>query len=224
MNLNPLKPIKHLSLKETAYENILKAITSGRFPPGSQITLSDLAQQLGVSLMPVREAVRKLEAGNLIHVRKNRRIIIKEYTPDELNELLQIRLKLELMATRKAVKNCTDETVKELERIQAEMNSAKDIEDYFEKNWIFHHTIYQTANMPILEGIIKELWLRVSPFLHIYIAEVPNYKSYTKRTHGGMIRGLKKRNAKEVCKYLSLDLRHAADLTTSLLKKRKNIT
>jgi DNA-binding GntR family transcriptional regulator len=222
MIANPLKPIKHLPLKETVYENILIAITSGRFKPGMQITLSELSQQLGVSLMPVREAVRKLEAGNLIHIRKNRRIIIKEYTPDELNELLKIRLKLELMAARKATRNCTDETVKELESIQGDMNLANDIEEYLAKNWKFHYTIYHLANMHILQGIIKDLWLRVSPYLHIYIAEVPNYKSYAKNTHGGIIRGLKKRDAKEVCKYLSLDLRHTAELTTNLLKKRKN--
>ena len=224
MHSSPLKPIKQLPLKDTVYENILKAITSGRFIPGMQITLSELSQQLGVSLMPVREAVRKLEAGNLIHIKKNRRIIIKEYTPDELHELLKIRLKLELMAARKAVRYCTDETVRELESIQDDMNSANDIEEYFVKNWNFHYTIYHLANMPILEGIIKDLWLRVSPYLHIYIVEVPDYNSYTKHSHGGMIRGLKKRDAKEVCKYLSLDLRQTADLTTSLLKKIKNTT
>lgn len=212
-----LPPIEVLTLKEKVYRSLLLAIVSGKLAPGTQVTIAQLSAQFGISLMPVREALRKLEAGNFITSQKNRRIVIKELSKDDLNELLQIRLKLECMAASKAMKNFTDEMITELERLLSEVKVANDPEDFLQKNMEFHYTLYRNANMPILQETIENLWARLSPYLHIYVAEVPNYKALKIQYHEGMLEGVRKRDAHKVCKWLTLDLKKAAELVTGLL-------
>jgi DNA-binding GntR family transcriptional regulator len=223
MSLN-LGPVESLSLKERVYTKLLHAIVSGRLLPGTQVTTAQLAEEFHVSLMPVREALRKLEAGNLISIQKNRRIVVKELSADDMNELLQIRLNLELMATRKAMRNCTDELIGELERLMEEIKNSENSVDFLEKNKLFHHTLYREANMPILQAIIEDLWLRVSPYFHIFVSETPNYKNLKIHYHEGILQGVKKRDSKMVCRWLALDLKKAAKLVTGLLTSEDKLS
>jgi DNA-binding GntR family transcriptional regulator len=214
--------IEFSPLKDAVYEKIVGCITSGKLSPGTPITISQLSEQFGVSLMPVREALRKLEAGNLISIQKNRRIIIKELTKADLNELLKIRLNLECMAAREALKNVNSLMISKLERILEEMKSAKNLEEYFEKNKQFHFTIYKNAKMPILQEIIDNLWRRVSPYIHIYVSTSPVYKSSKLRYHKEILKAIKVKDSKMICKWLKLDLNRAAKLVSSLLKDSRS--
>jgi len=209
-----------LTVKEAVYKRLLHAIVSGKLPPGTRITIAQLADQFGVSLMPVREALRKLEAGNFISPQKNRRIVVRELSADDLRELLQIRLKLESMAARRALKNFTDEMLSDLERLMDEVKSARDPEEFLEKNKQFHHVLYRNADMPVLQEIIEDLWKRVSPYLHIYVSETPNYQILKIHYHEGMLAGVRARDAQKVCRWLALDLKKAAELVTGLLETK----
>ena len=73
-----LAPVETTTLKESVYNKLLNSITSGKLPPGTQVTIAQLSALVGVSLMPVREALQKLAAGNFISVQKNRRIAINQ--------------------------------------------------------------------------------------------------------------------------------------------------
>jgi len=215
-----LQPIHHKPLNETVYERILRAIASGRFLPGTKVTLSGLAKQLGVSLMPVREALRRLEAENLVSM-KNRRIVIKQYSENELRELLTIRLHLESLAAQKAAINSTQETTRKLENLMDQMDKARGFEAYLEKNRLFHLTLYSASEMFILLDTIQDLWLRASPYLHIYASEVGDYKTSARAFHEGMLDGMKNNNPKEVKKWLERDLRTAATNVFRLLRRKE---
>lgn len=221
MAVDDLSSLNHLTLEKRAYREILKGIISGKLWPGTQITITQLAEQLGVSLMPVRQALRALEAKNLISMKTNRRLIIRKLSADDLNELLHIRLKLECMAAEQAAENCTDEMIQRLEQLLDEMNETEDREAYLEKNKEFHHTIYRCANRPILLEVIEDLWSRISPYYFIYLIEfdVTRHTPY----HEGMIKGMRQKNPEEVCKWLTTDLTKAAEeLTEQLIQERKN--
>ena len=220
-----LEPVEVTTLKETVYDKLLTAITLGKLPPGTQVTIAQLAALIGVSFMPIREALQKLEAGNFISVQKNRRITITELSPQDLEELLEIRVKLECMAARKAVKNATDELANDLERIMKEVNDSRNPEEFLERNKDFHHTLYRNARMPILQEVIEHLWRRVSPYLHIYANKATDFSDFDylrTRYHEGILRGVREKNAKEVCKWLTLDLKTAAELVISLLNAERN--
>ena len=89
--LDQLKSVKHLTLEKRVYREILQAIVSGKLSPGSSVTITELAVGLNVSLMPVRTALKALEAKNLIHIQKNRRLIIRKLSLEDLQELFEIR-------------------------------------------------------------------------------------------------------------------------------------
>jgi len=84
-----------------------------------------------------------------------------------------------------------------------------------------HHTLYRNANMPILQETIENLWWRFSPYLHIYAAEVPDYKAMAIRNHEGILNAVREKNAKGVCKWLTLDLNTAVDFVTAALDARE---
>jgi len=220
-----LEPVAVTTLQETVYDKLLTAIALGKLPPGAQVTIAQLAGLIGVSFMPVREALRKLEAGNYISVQRNRRITITELSTEDLEELLEIRVKFECMAARKAVKNATDELANDLERIMKEVNDSRNPEEFLERNKDFHHTLYRNARMPILQEVIEHLWRRVSPYLHIYANKATDFSDFDylrTRYHEGILRGVREKNAKEVCKWLTLDLKTAAELVISLLNAERN--
>jgi DNA-binding GntR family transcriptional regulator len=216
-----LAPVETTTLKESVYNKLLNSITSGKLPPGTQVTIAQLSALVGVSLMPVREALQKLAAGNFISVQKNRRIAINQLSKKDLNELRRIREKLECMAAREALKNWTPELLEDLERIGHEIDGCRDPDQFLEKNREFHHTLYRNAKMPILQETIEHLWWRFSPYLHIYAAEVPDYKSLAIENHEGVLRGVREKNAKEVCKWLTLDLKTAVEFVTAALQARE---
>jgi DNA-binding GntR family transcriptional regulator len=219
MALDDLSSVNHLTLEKTVYRELLRGIISGKLSPGTKITITQLAEQLGVSLMPVRQALRALEAKNLITIQKNRRLTIRKLSADDLNELLQIRLNLECMAAQRAAANCTDETVLRLERLLEEMKTVEDRELYLEKNREFHHTIYRSASRSILLEIIEDLWSRISPYYFMYLVEgdVTKHMPY----HEGMVKGMREKDPKAVCKWLKIDLEKAAeDLTNQLIARQ----
>ena len=79
-----LKVIESETLQESVYNALVDAILSGRIAPGERITLESIAKQLNVSIMPVREAVRRLQARDFVSVERNRRITVRELSPESL--------------------------------------------------------------------------------------------------------------------------------------------
>jgi len=217
-----LDPINHKSLNEAVYESILTAIGSGRLHPGTRLTLSVLAKQLGVSLMPVREALRRLQAENLV-LMKDRRIYITEHSVEELREIYAIRVHLECFAVEKAVPNSTQETLRELEKLMDEMEKAKNIEKYFVDNKLFHFTIYHYARMPTLMGIIEDLWHTASPYQHIYMARIEDHKAASRTCHKAMLEGIRDKNSREVVNWLKRDLAASAESIFQLLAQESDV-
>jgi DNA-binding GntR family transcriptional regulator len=220
-----LEPVEATTLKETVYHRLLTAIVSGKLPPGTQVTIAQLSNLIGVSFMPVREALQKLEAGSLISIQKNRRIIISELSADDLNELLRIRVNLECMAATEALKHPTDELVKNLEKIMKNISVSRNPEEFLKRNKAFHFSIYRSAKMPILQEVIEHLWRRVSPYLHIYATEATDFSDFDylrTKYHEGILKGIREKKAKDVCKWLTLDLKTAAERVVNWLHSGRN--
>lgn len=215
-----LKAIEAPTLQEAVYEGLLSAILSGKIAPGERITLENIARQLNVSIMPVREALRRLEAGGFVNIEKNKRIVVKELSLDTLKEILEIRLILESVAIEKAAPIRSEEAMSRLEEIMPHFHVAENEEVLLGANKEFHFTIYRQANMPVLMEVITWLWERVSPYLHILIRTEKDWnRDSIIRIHSGMLEGMRRKDAAEVCKWLRLDLTEAADLLLKTLEQ-----
>ncbi|MGD9288586.1 MAG: GntR family transcriptional regulator, partial [Desulfobacterales bacterium] len=166
MAIPNLGPVRIATISDTIYETLLESIVSGAIAPGAPLTMQGLAEQFDVSLMPVRDALKKLEGANVIERRKNRRVVVKSLSIDDFEELLEIRMHLEILAAQKATRKCTDQTLAALKRIAAETEKARTMSEFVEKNAQFHQTIYRAAQSPILQEIVDGLWLRLRPYLY----------------------------------------------------------
>jgi DNA-binding GntR family transcriptional regulator len=219
MAIPNLGPVRIATISDTIYETLLESIISGAIAPGAPLTMQGLAEQFDVSLMPVRDALKKLEGVNVIERRKNRRVVVKSLSIEDFEELLEIRMHLEILAAQKATRKCTDQTLGELESIAAETEKTRKMSKFVEKNAQFHQTIYRAAQSPILQEIIDGLWLRLRPYLYIYASGRSDHKTADK-LHIGILKGMLSRDEKKVSDYLRRDLKHGAKAVTAVLKKR----
>ena len=217
-----IKPIQSLRLQDSVYEELLKAILSGRISPGEMITLEGLAKLMDVSVMPVRVALQKLEAGGFVTIGKNRRIQVTELTPENLLEIQNIRLMLECYAAEKACRKRSEKSLKRLEELYHVCIEAEDEEVYLLVNREFHMTIYSEANMPILMEVIESLWNRFSPYLHILLRNERDFKAGDFHTsHQGMLEAMRNRNPKAMRKWVRTDLGKAAKLVKQRLETER---
>jgi DNA-binding GntR family transcriptional regulator len=218
-----LKVIESETLQESVYNALVDAILSGRIAPGERITLESIAKQLNVSIMPVREAVRRLQARDFVSVERNRRITVRALSPESLREILEIRLLLESVAAERAAAQRDEETVRRLEEYSREFKDATDEDAFLQANRRFHFTLYQAANMPILLEVINSLWEQVSPYLHILMRTTMDMtRAEFIRIHNGMLKGMRRKDSKEVLKWLRKDLTNAAKRVVQVLEKERS--
>lgn len=162
------KPITHRAANEIVYETVREAISSGEFSPGEKLSTRKTAEQLGVSQMPVREAFQRLVAEGALTKSGNRSISISEMSPEQFEELTEIRLILEGLAARKAAENASQSQKKTLAKLVQQLDQAFSNDDnaaHLSLNRKFHFLIYQASGSRELSELIENLWLRVGPLL-----------------------------------------------------------
>lgn len=158
------------SLRSQVYDSLRDALTAGRFAPGQKLSFRFVAGSLGVSMTPVREAVRRLVAEGAFEMRPNRSVRVPLMTRDKILELRDIRLALEGLATEKAAALTTREHAATLRRIAAELVAVRtrgDTAGDRQKIREFHFTLYAIAAQPTLLRMIEGLWLQTGPYLNL---------------------------------------------------------
>jgi len=217
-----LNAIQTSTVQEAVYDELYKAIVSGKISPGERITMRQLAKDLGVSVMPVREALRRLEARSFITIQSNRQILVNELSPEHFRQIFEARLLLEGHAAKKACKRRSDDSLKELKASLKQMKENQNDNVIMEENRRFHTTIYREANLPVFLEIIDSLWERVSPYFYIIRKDEAYWveRAYLEN-HEGMLEGMQQRKPKVVCHWLKNDLSEAADVIYSMLDKER---
>jgi DNA-binding GntR family transcriptional regulator len=158
--------LKGQTLRELAYDELNKALLEGRFAPGDAVTIAELSQQLGIGLMPTREAVQQLASRGAFEFLPNRSVRVPVLTGAELKSLFEARLLLEVYATEHAALHGTRE---DLAHINASLETlvdragARDAAASLEANFDFHFRIYRASRSPYVVEMIEHLWLRMSP-------------------------------------------------------------
>jgi DNA-binding GntR family transcriptional regulator len=141
------KPRKNgISVREKTYEYLKARILSGRFRPGERLAEEHLAEELRVSRTPVREALHKLEQEGLIEPLESRGFCIPKDSPEEIEDLFELRTVLEGYALRIICGRITDEQIAMLEGIVDQADDAlrrKKIDEVFRLNTLFHDTLHE---------------------------------------------------------------------------------
>jgi DNA-binding GntR family transcriptional regulator len=163
-----LTPISHRTLYERVYDELRGAIMSGAFAPGETLTIRGLAEQLGTSVMPAREALRRLATEGAIDVMPNRSIRIPPMKTARIEEICRIRLMLEGEAASLAAANAEAHELALIRAFNRDfVEHARDNAEHklLLANQRFHFAIYGAARAPTMLSIIGMLWIQTGPWL-----------------------------------------------------------
>ncbi|MFF7178453.1 FCD domain-containing protein [Streptomyces sp. NPDC008121] len=188
-----------------------RAITSGELRPGGQIRQDALAARLDVSRVPLREALKTLEAEGLVVHHVHRGYFVAELSLADLEEIYRIRELLETEAVRLAVARAEDGLTATLERIQHEVERAADAGDVTEMaaaNRRFHFTLVEASGMPRLIRLIATLWDATDAYRSLYYTEIAN-RERAVREHRAVISAVRHGDTDAALRWLHDHRAHA---------------
>ena len=162
-------PFIRSNLREQIKDVILQRILDGAYPPGARLVETRIAQELGVSQAPVREALRDLEQLGCIVHEPFRGCSVRAFSAEELIEAFPVRAALEALATRLAAERITEAELLQLADLLETMRAAAargDAHDQSRANASFHATIVRAARNATLE----RQWSLLEPFSRTYIS------------------------------------------------------
>jgi len=223
MDLSALvTPLTRQTLSGDVYKQLSDLLMSGRVMPGEQLSLRTIAQSLGVSVMPVREAVHRLLSEKALELLPNRVLRVPTMTVDQFREITDIRVNLEGLATVRAAALVGPAGLLEIEAANGRFARESLLKRPNETHLIalnkeLHFAIYRQAQMPMLLEMIESLWLRIGPILNYDFrsgsARVTEHVSADH--HDRILNALKKGDGVAAAKALAGDLRGAADFIVS---------
>ncbi|GIZ10742.1 GntR family transcriptional regulator [Pseudomonas sp. NCCP-436] len=164
----------NLGLTPTASEIIARhlrdAIVSGQFAEDEPIRQDDIARLFNVSKIPVREALKRLEAEGLVMFQRNRGAVVTRISEPELAQMFEVRVLLEVQAIRLAVPNMDETTFASAERICEAFLGEEDVGRWAELNWQLHACLYEPAKRPFLVGLIRSIHDKLERYLRMQMS------------------------------------------------------
>jgi DNA-binding GntR family transcriptional regulator len=152
--------VENLTLWQRVHEHLRTEIQEGRLEPGTELIEVALAEQLGVSRGPLREAIGRLAAEGLVTVSPRRGAVVRSLSKEEFLELYQVREALERMAVQLAVPRLTDEQFEGLAALNDEMEAhaaRNKVEAFFEANLAFHARLLEASGNGRLQEQYRQL-------------------------------------------------------------------
>lgn len=162
------RPISLPSLQEEVYKRLRTAIQEGVLRADTTTGLRQLAENLGVSTMPVREAVRRLEAEGLLSFSRRDGIRVTSLSAAEFSVIVEMRIRLETLAIVRAIPQVTPGLIIDLRTRIAEMDATREPSEWLTLNYQFHRSILVCADSPRLFSMIEALWVSMEPYLRRY--------------------------------------------------------
>jgi DNA-binding GntR family transcriptional regulator len=208
------------TLHQQVLARLRQNILLGRIEPGQALTIRGLAAELGVSAMPVREALRQLVAERALELMDNRRVRIPPMTIERFEELIAARIVLEAEAAARAMPYVTDALIAQLEAEDVAINKAvaeRDYDRWIGANYAFHSALYGAAGQSAFLPLIESLWLQVGPFLRRAIRTISGH--YTVDRHSEALAALRRRDTMALRIAIEADIRDGiAHIGSTLIK------
>jgi DNA-binding GntR family transcriptional regulator len=182
---------------ETVLQQLRVFLASGRLLPGQQLVQEDLAEDLGVSRVPIRESLKILEGEGHVTYHPNRGYFVTELSADDLIELYRIRQILEAEALAQAVVEVSDADIADIEKILEQVEQAAELGDVHalsEANRAFHFSIIELSGMNRLSRLIRQLWDASDIYRTVYFRDPVN-RERVHSEHREIIDALKARDA-----------------------------
>ncbi|HPU45883.1 MAG: GntR family transcriptional regulator [Clostridiaceae bacterium] len=191
-----LKLDSYQPLRDVIFETLRKAIISGDIKPGERLMEVALAEQMGVSRTPVREAIRRLEAEGLVTMVPRKGTHVSELSAKDIIDVLEVRGALDKLATALAAKRMKPQQIRALESIHKQFVACVEkanIDGAVRKDIEFHDAIYAASGNSRLIGVLSSLREHIYRFRVIYLRDM-NIAEYVEQEHNQILNALREGN------------------------------
>lgn len=200
-------------LRTSIHDELRQRFVTGKVMPGGCLSTRSLARELGVSQMPVREALGRLAAEGAVEIRSKRRIIVPPMTADRFRDLLRCRELLEPEAAVAALPHISAARLRQLRTVDTALGEALasgDAAAYMEGNFEFHFLIYRAQPRRTLIQLIETLWLQFGPYMRVVYGRFGT--AHLVDQHQLAIRAIRDRNATRLRRAILADIRDGMQL------------
>jgi DNA-binding GntR family transcriptional regulator len=208
---------ERVTLGHRAFGAMREMLISGRLSPGDKVSLRSMAESLGVSMQPVREAVARLVADEALEVLPNRAVRVPVMTLARFRELTRIRLAIEGFAAASAAEARGPGDIAAIRRHDAAFRrqcraQTPDSGAAVASNQALHFAVYRAARLPTLVPIIEGLWLRIGPVLNLDMRASPERLKLgtSESCHRLLVRAIEARDGAGARRALESDIRGTA--------------
>jgi DNA-binding GntR family transcriptional regulator len=217
--------IPRQSLTLAVADKLRDQIIRGEIQEGDQLRQDAIATQYQVSRIPVREALRQLEAEGLIVIVPNRGAVVPALSPDDIEELFSIRALLEPEVLKLSIPHLTEEDFSEAEAVLREYVSELRREDHLSTwgrlNWQFHSILYSRANQPRFMAIIRNVNNSGERYTRLQLYLTHGTKRANEEHHQ-MLELCRQRDVAAACKLLRQHIQYAGESLKRALEQKRN--
>ncbi|MCJ2015633.1 GntR family transcriptional regulator [Methylobacterium sp. J-076] len=220
--LADLPQIARRTLADTAYDALSDLLASGRLAPGDRLSLRQTAAALGVSVMPVREAVSRLTAEGALDVAPNRALRVPVLTPEAFRALAETRMAVEGLAAARAAERRSPGELAEIRRAEAAFralagSARPDGARAVVLNRDLHFAVYAACGLEPLREIIARLWLKAGPVLNLDLRAHPGRlrQGSAMRRHAEAVAAIEARDGPAAAAAIAADIGDAAEFILS---------
>lgn len=210
-------------LGDRVYQQIKERLIRGAYGPGDKLTVRGLAETLGVSSTPARDAINRLALEGALVYAGPKTVVVPTLDPEALEEITLMRLALEGLAAERSAARVANEDIEALKETQARINAALHDRRYAEALWSnkeFHFSIYKLSGMPHLLATIETLWLRIGASFNDLYPEFAEAK-YGIHNHMAALEGLAERDGSAVRAAIESDIRDGYRRMRQATRERK---
>ncbi len=194
--------------QETVYARLRHAIMIGIIAPGTHLTVRGLADAMGLSPTPIREAVRRLSSESAIEMLPNRRMSVPMMTLDRFEELVALKIALEVHAAERALPYISDIVIDQMRLLDDDMDQAildEEIDTLTVLNQKFHRLLYRANPSQVTLPAIESVWLQLGPFQRQVVKRVTEF--YKIDRHKEILSALRSRNVAALASAIESDIR-----------------
>ncbi|MDD6194582.1 MAG: GntR family transcriptional regulator [Lachnospiraceae bacterium] len=210
----------YLPLRDVVFNTLRNAILRGDMKPGERLMEMHLANKLGVSRTPVREAIRMLEQEGLAVTIPRKGAQVAKMTEKDLQDVLEIRDSLDELAVSMACERMTEEQLKELKSAMKDFELAtkgRNVRKICEADEAFHNVIYKMADNPKLETIVNNLREQMYRYRYEYIKGNSIYSQLVQE-HAAIIEGFERKDAEYVKKIMHTHLENQIEAVRRVIQ------
>ena len=219
--------IPRQSLTSAVADKLRDQIIRGEIPEGAQLRQDAIATQYRVSRIPVREALRQLDAEGLIAIVPNRGAIVPALSPDDIGELFSIRALLEPEVLKLSIPHLTEDDLAQAEAVLTKYVSELQRDDHVSAwgrlNWQFHSMLYSRANQPRFMAIIRNVNNSGERYTRLQLYLTHGIKRANEEHHQ-ILALCRKRDVAAACKLLREHIEHAGESLKKAVEERRVAT